>query len=184
MSNFDFDIVIDLDDFKRFEHIFDKIGVKVEQAIKEGIFDLAKQSEEKLKENLNRFGLGGSRLASSARAEMVDDLTFKLVVDASVQTENDGLVEYAMFVEFGTGVIGKAVPHPNPNFGGYGFKSWTYDSKGHGEYGWGYIKDNKLYWTLGQQARPFMYLTWKWIRESGTNIIQGHVNRALKELAK
>jgi len=55
MSNFDFDIVIDLDDFKRFEHIFDKIGVKVEQAIKEGIFDLAKQSEEKLKENLNKI---------------------------------------------------------------------------------------------------------------------------------
>ena len=177
MDNFEFEI--DLDDFKKFENIFDKLGYEIEQAVKDGMVDLARQAENRLKENLNRFGLGSSKLASSARVEMVDDLSFRMVVDA---TSTEGQ-EYAMYVEFGTGVVGAEVPHPNTNFGDGTFSNWTYDSAGHGEYGWSYYKNNKWNWTLGQQARPFMYLTWLWIRQAGTQIIQKHINKALGGLA-
>ncbi len=75
---------------------------------------------------------------------------------------------YAVFVEFGTGVKGKASPHPDVAILG-----WVYDVNNHGELGWWYPTDDKdtnptkrrskdgaLYaWTKGMPSRPFMYNT-------------------------
>ena len=72
----------------------------------------------------------------------------------------------AMFVEFGTGIVGSTHPHPGNLFG------WIYDVNGHGVGGWWYpTKANdpnpnkkeyngQLYaWTAGMPSRPFMYDT-------------------------
>ena len=76
---------------------------------------------------------------------------------------------YAVYVEYGTGIVGEANPHPEPN-------GWEYDINGHGEAGWFYpVKDGpqsnawhpagrkaagvRLAWTRGMPARPFMYNT-------------------------
>lgn len=74
---------------------------------------------------------------------------------------------YAVFVEFGTGVVGKGKPHPNvgilgscppPSYKGHTYTG--YDSQGHGELGWWYPGDDgTLYWTQGMPSRPFMYNT-------------------------
>ncbi|MBE6890024.1 MAG: hypothetical protein E7485_08440 [Ruminococcaceae bacterium] len=75
---------------------------------------------------------------------------------------------YAVFVEFGTGVKGRAKPHPDVAILG-----WSYDVNNHGELGWWYPtdesdtnptkrrgKDGGLYaWTKGMPSRPFMYNT-------------------------
>lgn len=62
---------------------------------------------------------------------------------------------YAVFVEFGTGVVGSGKPHPDISIAG-----WKYDVNGHGELGWWYPdKDGTLYWTQGMPSRPFMYNT-------------------------
>ncbi len=97
------------------------------------------------------------------------------------KTEHTGTlstdVEYAVLVEYGTGIVGAGNPHPgigdpdwiNPN--GTTVKGETYadyDSRGHGEAGWWYPSDKgwrmaddgqMLAWTKGMPARPFMYLT-------------------------
>ena len=61
---------------------------------------------------------------------------------------------YAVFVEFGTGIVGQTSPHPDP-------KDWQYDINNHGEKGWWYFndRDQKWHWTKGIESRPFMYNT-------------------------
>ena len=61
---------------------------------------------------------------------------------------------YAVYVEFGTGVVGSGSPHPAP-------AGWRYDVNAHGESGWWYYndRDGKMHWTKGMPSRPFMYNT-------------------------
>jgi len=61
---------------------------------------------------------------------------------------------YAIYVEFGTGVVGAGSPHPAP-------AGWRYDVNNHGEAGWWYFndRDQKWHWTKGIESRPFMYNT-------------------------
>lgn len=67
---------------------------------------------------------------------------------------------HAVFVEYGTGIIGKAMPHPEAGIAG-----WKYDVHGHGVAGWVYSKepDDTFHWTLGYESRPFMYKTLRWL---------------------
>ena len=73
-------------------------------------------------------------------------------------TYNVGIIKagayYAAFVEYGTGVVGKESPHPNPD-------GWQYDSHQHGDKGWVYYDEDsgKFRWTKGFKSRPFMYNT-------------------------
>lgn len=59
---------------------------------------------------------------------------------------------YAIYVEFGTGIVGASNPHP------LGF---AYDINNHGEKGWRYYNSDRGYggWSKGYPARPFMYHT-------------------------
>lgn len=61
---------------------------------------------------------------------------------------------YAVYVEFGTGIVGKSQPHPSPD-------DWRYDINEHGESGWWYFNDYTGHpqWTKGIPSRPFMYNT-------------------------
>ena len=61
---------------------------------------------------------------------------------------------YAIYVEFGTGVVGSQSPHPNPN-------GYRYDINAHGDKGWVYYDDGsgEFRWTKGFKSRPFMYNT-------------------------
>lgn len=61
---------------------------------------------------------------------------------------------YAVYVEFGTGVVGSRSPHPNPN-------GYQYDINNHGDKGWSYYdEDSQTWkWTKGFKSRPFMYNT-------------------------
>ena len=62
---------------------------------------------------------------------------------------------HAVFVEYGTGIVGANASHPDPVAG------WKYDSNNHGEEGWWYwsSQDNNWHWTKGMPSRPFMWET-------------------------
>lgn len=62
--------------------------------------------------------------------------------------------DYAIYVEFGTGVVGSQSPHPKPN-------GYRYDVNNHGDKGWVYYDDDsgEFKWTKGFKSRPFMYNT-------------------------
>lgn len=68
--------------------------------------------------------------------------------------------EWADFVEFGTGVVGKSNPHPDT-----GLANWKYDTNEHGEDGWFYFSDGAWHWTKGMPSRPFMYETAQELRD-------------------
>lgn len=73
---------------------------------------------------------------------------------------------HAMFVEFGTGIVGDGTYPATTAFG------WQYDINNHGEEGWVYRndKDGKYYWTKGYIARPFMLNTFEWLKEAAPEI--------------
>ena len=71
--------------------------------------------------------------------------------------------DHAVFVEFGTGVVGQKTPYPYPLPDGM---TWEYASGktirqlSDGRYGWFYKGDNgQWYFTEGMESRPFMYET-------------------------
>lgn len=76
--------------------------------------------------------------------------------------------DYALFVEYGTGIVGKKFSHPAP-------KNWKYDINNHGMKGWWYFDDsqNKIRWTRGRSASAFVYKTMKFLEKqakTGINI--------------
>lgn len=94
---------------------------------------------------------------------------------------------YAIFVEFGTGIVGKGSPHPDPSGVGigsdnfYGSMYTGYDTNNHGEKGWVYQSDfdGKWHWTKGMRSRPFMYNTMVYLRdvaeEKGGEVIARYI---------
>lgn len=79
---------------------------------------------------------------------------------------------YAVFVEYGTGVVGAGSPYTGPFMPGsvtvknpyYGEpKTYSsYDQNHHGDNGWWYVSehDGHKHWTKGQPSRPFFYNTY------------------------
>lgn len=75
--------------------------------------------------------------------------------------------DYALFVEYGTGIVGKKFPHPN-------HKSWKYDVNEHGVKGWWYFDDsqNRFRWTQGRSASAFVYKTMKFLEKQAPKGVQ------------
>ena len=74
---------------------------------------------------------------------------------------------YAVYVEFGTGVVGSQSPHPNP-------QGYQYDVNNHGDEGWVYYDDDSgnFRWTKGFKSRPFMYNTARQLEKDCKKIAQ------------
>lgn len=70
--------------------------------------------------------------------------------------------DHALFVEFGTGIVGQESPYPGELPDGV---TWEYASGktirqlADGRYGWFYNRDGQWYFTEGMPSRPFMYYT-------------------------
>lgn len=164
-------------------------GPNFEQALilglKKGHEEVADKLIDKLFQNLESFGLDKGTIINSLDIDIMDE-GISLII-------NDGDEGYAMFVEFGTGVVGKDNQHPKPNM-----SNWTYDINEHGESGWWYpskesdpnptkylSKSGEWWaWTKGQASRPFMYLTWRWATSSATQIIDKHIKREFRRLER
>lgn len=111
-----------------------------------------------------------------ARLQLADlDAIFTTELISSVHAEYKGSVkggdiwavvagtDHAMFVEFGTGIVGKRSPYPGNLPEGV---DWRYASGktirqlADGRYGWFYQDNNGEWWfTEGMPSRPFMYYT-------------------------
>lgn len=91
-------------------------------------------------------------------------------------TYNVGIIKagayYAAYVEFGTGVVGKGSPHPDP-------QGYQYDVNQHGDEGWVYYDDytGKFRWTKGFESRPFMYNTARQLEKDCARIAKEVFNR-------
>lgn len=81
-------------------------------------------------------------------------------------------VPHALYVEYGTGIVGAGSPHPEPESA-----EWVYDIHHHGESGWVYFLTtdniNRFVWTKGMASRPFMYNTLRWLEQNADRIAAG-----------
>lgn len=72
---------------------------------------------------------------------------------------------HAVYVEFGTGVVGALDPHPQAS-------PSRYDVNGHGWDGWFYYNDRKqkIQWTAGVGSRPFLWETARMLGQETVDI--------------
>lgn len=111
-----------------------------------------------------------------ARLQLADlDAIFTTELISSVHAEYKGSIkgggiwavvagtDHAMFVEFGTGIVGKRSPYPGKLPEGIDWQhasGQTIRQLADGRYGWFYQDDNGEWWfTEGMPSRPFMYYT-------------------------
>lgn len=99
------------------------------------------------------------RMFAFDTGELTDNVHFTVMGDYNAGMHT-GIIAtntyYAVFVEYGTGVVGENFHHPNPI-------GWEYDYHHHGDEGWYYFdhREGRKRWTKGYKARPFMYNTHK-----------------------
>ena len=161
---------------------------------------LSKSSVDKLKKELEAYRndlprkcqLIAQRLAELgveyAKANVVNlDAVFTAELYRSIHSEQIEVTkekavfavvansDHAVFVEFGTGIVGKESPYPYP------FPqdvSWQYASGktirqlADGRYGWFYERDGQWYFTEGMPSRPFMYMAGQDLMKQVTQIVK------------
>ena len=98
-------------------------------------------------------------LAPIESGELVESITWEYDEQTNTGRIRVG-ADYALFVEYGTGIVGAQNPHPEPAPG------WTYDVNAHGEKGWTYFdaKQNRYRWTKGEPAHAFVYKTREYMK--------------------
>lgn len=125
-----------------------------------------------------------------ARENVIDlGATWTYELEGSIQglvyaEGNKGIIfsdcPYAVYVEVGTGVVGKGEPHPT--------HPWAYDVNSHGQAGWWYFTkdasdpnptkkpskqgDGYVAWTRGMPSRPFMQMTSVALRDKLEEIVK------------
>lgn len=85
-------------------------------------------------------------------------------------------VYYAVFVEYGTGLVGKSQSYTGEfmpaSVTAKGKVYSSYDQGGYGEDGWWYVdeKTGKLRWTMGQPSRPFFYNMYRQLKAKAPGV--------------
>lgn len=99
--------------------------------------------------------------------ELANSITWEYDVSTNIGRIIVGS-DYAIFVEYGTGIVGANNPHPQPAPG------WTYDKNSHGEAGWSYWDDKQqcFRWTKGQAATAFVYRTMEYMKSQAGDVLR------------
>jgi hypothetical protein len=170
MDNWDYDMMLDKNlTIEKDLDIFDgataklmlnKLQKDINIAIEFGIADSVSKIIKKLESLLDGYGVPGlkSEISSS-----IGFKSFEIAVNGDV----------ALFVEFGTGIVGSRNPHP--------VDPWQYDVNDHGDKGWRY-KDSSGQWraTSGMKSRPYFNDLLQWVKSYG--IIARSINRRLRAI--
>lgn len=165
-------IYLDLDRYDKYIKDVDKLCDGFMDALQDGIDELQDRTYDKLVENINKYGLGESNLASNLQVTQLPE-GLLIICDT----------DYAVYLEYGTGMTGSSNPHPHPSFG-----EWVYNSELEG---WWYPTTESdpnstkkrasdgswIAFTRGHPSRPFLYDTWLWASRSAYNIIMKHLRK-------
>ena len=141
----------------------------INRAIRE-LEDYTESVKQKIEELVRKLTEEGVRVAA-VQVQMLGALDTGELADSFIafydEESHVGIIRstcyYAVFVEYGTGIVGAGAQHPEMNGVWSPAGGWVYDHNSHGEDGWKYVsdRDGKLHWTMGQPSRPFMYETYK-----------------------
>ena len=178
-----YNINIDLEEIMngKIDKKLEGINKAIDKGLEKGLRKCEIRIKSKLKDRMIAHDLGTSRLSETMYSRRTTNGVF--IGMAS---------KYFMYVEYGTGVIGRGSPHPDLSRVG-----WRYDVNEHGETGWWYPSgiddpnptkyrgENGWWaWTRGQRSRPFMYETWKWAMEKTPQIISDEIGKEVEKLER
>lgn len=155
------------------------------KAIEDGFDEIKEKLELKIRDIMAKYGLENSNLMANWSCTKVEGGLY-----ITTSAINEFGKEYSLFVEYGTGLVGKGDAHPKMKEMG-----WVYDHKEHGLGGWWYPTNPNnpsktltqlpsgdwIAWTAGQKAKPFMYDTYLYASRIATNTLRKHINRAFRE---
>lgn len=193
VGSYDPSVTIDLDKFISKTRASGKgsrdLNKMIQIAIDKGLDELARRAEEYAKDRMRSYGITGE-LYTNLKAER-----HKGGIQISTYAQSNWGFDYSMYVEFGTGIVGMASPHPKASSSGWTYTTEHVDRNGNVRSGWIYPssiddrnrnkwigKDGNWYaFTMGQEARPFMYDTWLYLSRAWHSTLMGYVNRARKE---
>lgn len=142
--------------------------------------EISARVQEKLIENMIKYDVDSMNILSGLNITVNEK---GVLIDVNC--------EYAIFIEYGTGIVGSQNPHPQPKRA-----NWHY-----GDGGWWYptnetiqsryplqktkLINGQLYaYTKGQKSKPFMYDTYLWASRSINNIIRKHISNFTKNQVK
>ena len=193
VGSYDPSVTIDLDKFISKTRASGKgsrdLNKMIQIAINDGLDELARRAEEYAKDKMRSYGITGE-LYTNLKAERN-----KGGIQISTYAQSNWGFDYSMYVEFGTGIVGKGKPHPHASKMGWRYTTEHVGADGKVRSGWIYPshendvnknkwigKDGNWYaFTMGQEARPFMYDTWLYLSRTWHSTLMGYVNRARKE---
>lgn len=121
------------------------------------MFELAKRGYRVMEEEISNFYMPYS--TGALKRHIVVRLG-----DDWCTISNDS--DHALYVEFGTGIVGAQNPYPNNKIG------YRYDINGHGEDGWYYYDEDekRIRWTKGMRSRPFVHNTYLKLKDEVVGI--------------
>ena len=158
---------------KQVQEKLNKYIIELEKAQSNAINEISAKIQDKLLENMIKYNIDSVEILGSI----------------SVNTSNEGVeikvgAKHAIFIEFGTGIVGSENPHPKPVRANwiYGNGGWWYPTTPQKQSRYPYqptaIINNQLYaYTKGQKSKPFLYDTWLWATRSINNIFKKHIRR-------
>ena len=162
------DMTLDPDSIQNAIKVIEDLQEELGTAMTELIRELTEQGAEFARMEIAMFerpAIDTGALSASITGEVVNDHEGRIYTN----------VEYAVYVEYGTGVIGDMSGHPERDRLGI-----QYDLNGHGWDGWTYKgRDGKFHHTYGMESRPFMYYTLrdleKYVEQNGGQIVAEYI---------
>lgn len=179
MSNSDFNININIDNFTKGVQDWERTQIAIIRGIASGQEEFVERLRLKAIQYLGIYGLGNSALAASL-----------MIIHTSTGAIISCGADYACFVEYGTGMMGENNPHPKPIGWNYSsgensstHEGWWYPTTASDPNPYKHTYNGQLYgFTKGHKSRPFMYMTWLWGTQSAHNIIGKHVRAELRKI--
>lgn len=156
---------------KEMQNKIDKYIDKLEMARSNAMKEISTRVQDKLLENMIKYDVDSSKILNSV-----------VVIEHKDSLEISVGCEYAIFVEFGTGIIGSENPHPNPKKANwvYGNNGWWYPTTPEVQTRYPnqpttYINGNLYAFTKGQKSKPFLYDTWLFATRIATKTLKKHI---------
>jgi hypothetical protein len=165
------DFIIDLDHIEKGVRDWQKFVDSIEDAVDDGLEELYEKTDAHINQEASKYHLDQSNLHKTKTISRIGN-----------EFEIEYTAPHAPYVEYGTGIVGKNSPHPDP-------MEWEefegYDINDHGYDGWLYYDNKyKLRWTSGQPARPAMYNTKLWINTQATRVIRKHIRKKIERATR
>jgi len=148
------------------------LNKELEQAIDTAMDILMERAYKRMLMYMGTMETHSGTLATSNLASTI--VPYRINNGFVIEVEGD----YALYVEFGTGVVGLDNPHPNLTMFG---ENWVYNHKGKGHAGWYYFdEDGTRHWTKGMPSRPFMYKTQVYINSQMLRVINHEIKKVIR----